>query len=80
MRRFLTGLEGSDITLVALQNIDVPQINAILAQYADAKLDFADASIIAMADRLNIFQILTFDRRDFSIVHPKQGNFFTLLP
>ncbi|HEY84964.1 MAG TPA: PIN domain-containing protein [Chloroflexi bacterium] len=80
MRNFLTGLVDSDIELVPVDVADLPRVNKILAQYADARLDFADASIIAMAERLGITRILTFDRRDYSIVHPRHCNAFELLP
>lgn len=42
----------------------------MLSVYADAKLDFADATIVAMAERLDVETILTLERRDFSIVRP----------
>lgn len=50
MRNFLVGLTQSDITLVALTTIDLDRAIEILAGYADAELDFADAALIAMAE------------------------------
>jgi hypothetical protein len=46
----------------------------------DAKLDFADATIIAMAERLEVETILTLDRRDFTFVRPNHTPHFNLLP
>lgn len=80
MRRFLLGLEESDIVLVSLTPNDLMRINQIQAKYADARLDFADTAIVAMAERLEIERICTFDRRDFSIIRPKHTTSFTLLP
>jgi len=51
-----------------------------MTQYKTAKLDFTDTAIIAIAERLNITHILTFDRRDFSIIRPKHVDYFKLLP
>ena len=80
MRRFLSGLEESDIALVSLASNDLTQINQLQIKYADARLDFADTAIIAIAERLGIEHICTFDRRDFSIIRPKHTASFTLLP
>jgi uncharacterized protein len=52
----------------------------VLTQYQDAELDFVDASIIAIAERMSITHVLTLDRRDFSIVRPRHCDYFELLP
>ena len=52
----------------------------ILQQYADAHLDFVDALIVAMGERLNITRVLTPDRRDFQLIRPKHCASFELLP
>jgi len=43
-------------------------------------LDFVDALIAATAERLNIKQLLTLDRRDFQLIRPKHCGSFELLP
>lgn len=80
MRNFLTGLINSDIALEPVEQADLPRVTEILAQYADAQLDFTDATLIALAERLSIAQVLTFDHRDFSIVRPRHCDAFQLLP
>ena len=80
MRNFLTGLINSDITLVPVEQFDLLRVTELLTQYADARLDFADTTLIAMAERLNITQILTFDHRDFAIVRPRHCEAFQLMP
>ncbi len=39
-----------------------------------------DASIVAIAERLGIRRIATFDRRHFTVVRPAHVETFTLLP
>ena len=80
MRRFLSGLVASDIELESVRAADMERVTEILAQYADARLDFTDAAIVALAERLNVTYILTFDRRDFTIVRPQHCDFFELFP
>ncbi|MDQ2707527.1 MAG: PIN domain-containing protein [Actinomycetota bacterium] len=43
-------------------------------------LGAADASVIAVSERLNVRQILTLDRAHFSIVRPRHVDVFELLP
>ena len=45
---------------------DLPRIVSIMEKYATLPADFADASLIAMCERLNIGQIATFDK-DFDV-------------
>lgn len=80
MRNFLVGLAHSDIKLVPLEAGDMVRVNEILAHYAEARLDFTDAVIVAVAERLDIRQLLTFDRRDFAMIRPRHIPGFELLP
>ena len=52
----------------------------ILLQYSDAKLDFVDTLIVALAERLNITRVLTLDRGDFQLIRPKHCSAFEILP
>ena len=59
---------------------DLERVNQILEHYADSQLDFVDAVIVAIAERLRITRILTLDRRDFSIMRPRHCDYFEILP
>jgi uncharacterized protein len=78
--RFLASLPKSKYSLIALQPEEIARTAELLAQYADAKLDFVDATVAALAERLNITHVLTIDRRDFSIIRPRHAAYFELLP
>lgn len=43
-------------------------------------LGTTDASIVALAERLQLGEIATLDRRHFSVVRPAHIDAFTLLP
>ena len=49
-------------------------------QYASLGLGGTDASLVAIAERLEIAQIATMDRRHFGVVRPRHVDAFTLLP
>ncbi len=39
-----------------------------------------DASVVAMAERLNISEVATLDHRHFNVVRPRHVESLTLLP
>ncbi len=78
--RFLRGLKDSRFRLVALKEAYVERIAAILEQYADSRIDFVDASVMAVAERFQSHIVLTLDRRDFLLFQPEHCDFFKLLP
>ncbi|MBC8171080.1 MAG: PIN domain-containing protein [Anaerolineae bacterium] len=73
-------LPHSKYRLLELQAEDVKRAGEILAHYVDTRLDFIDASVIALAERLKVKMILTLDRRDFGMVKPRHCDYFELLP
>lgn len=60
--------------------MDLKRVVDILEEYADSCLDFVDASIVAISERLKCIQVLTLDQRDFSIIRPKHHTHFEILP
>lgn len=80
MRQFLQQLVRNNTAVAHIAPTDLQRTTEILTKYADSKLDFVDATIVALAERENITQILTFDRRDFSIIRPQHCDYFELLP
>jgi hypothetical protein len=50
-----------------------------IEKYADADVDFADASLLWLADRTGLRRILTVDVRDFSVLRTKNGKRFELV-
>ncbi|CAN1211537.1 Ribonuclease VapC [Tumidithrix helvetica PCC 7403] len=78
--KFLKGLSASRFLLVELIEADILRTAEILEAYADSRIDFVDASIMALAERLNLVTVLTLDRRDFSLFRPRHCNSFILVP
>ena len=51
----------------------------IIAQYASLPCDYADASLIALAERTGVTAIATLDQRDFSVYRLRGRKRFRLL-
>ena len=77
---FLRGLPASRFTLIEATDPDIARTAEILAQYVDSKVDFVDATVMAIAERLEIKTILTLDQRDFRMFRPRHCDSFTLQP
>jgi predicted nucleic acid-binding protein len=65
---------------ISLTLPDFERAIEVMRTYGNADLDFVDCCLTALAERLNITQICTFDRRDFSMIRPKHVGYFELLP
>ncbi len=76
----LDSVAAGELELTALLPADVARMAQLVRTYHDLRLDPADASVIAVAERLGITQIATLDRRDFTVVRPAHVTAFTLLP
>lgn len=80
MAEFLRRLPEMKYRVIALTEEDLMRTAEILDKYADSRVDFVDATIAAVAERLNITRILTLDQRDFQILRPKHAEQFEILP
>ena len=76
--RFITRLPTSDVRTPHPD--DWPRIAELVHQYRDFPLGSVDASIVALAERLDTDTIVTLDQRHFSVVRPRHVAAFRLLP
>lgn len=79
-RALLTTCASGELIVAAITTEDIARSVELLDLYADANLGFVDASVVALSERLNVRQIVTTDRRDFSLVRPRHCPAFELLP
>jgi len=52
----------------------------LMQKYSDFPMDFADATLVAVAEHLKIKKVFTLNQRDFRLYHPKHIRHFHLLP
>ena len=77
-RAFLSGLGELDVE--GPTGEDFARMAELVEQYEDFPLGGTDASVIALAERLDAPVIITLDRRHFATVKPRHRDAFELLP
>ena len=77
---FLRSLAAEELIVEQPTTGDLNRVINILDQYRDSRFGLVDATVMAVAERLKIRDILTLDRRDFGIYRPKHCSAFRLLP
>ncbi len=80
LAQFAADLAEPRYALVEATAADYRRAAAVVRQYADAHIDFVDATIVAIAERLDISRILTLDQRHFRLFRPQHCDAFELIP
>lgn len=78
--QFLTSMARGELLVEPLTSSDLLRCAELVRHYADNPIGFVDASIVAIAERLNVTRILTLDRRHFGAIRPRHTAAFALLP
>jgi predicted nucleic acid-binding protein len=75
---FARGLASLDIEVPEPE--DWVRIAELVEQYADFPLGGTDASVVALAERLETDVVITLDRRHFGAIRPRHCEALRLLP
>lgn len=78
--RFMQSVQRGEVRIETVSRTDLRRTVEVMEQYQDTRLGFVDASLVAVAERLRIREILTTDRRHFSLVRPRHCAGFILKP
>ncbi len=78
--RLLASIDDGTVLVYEPDRADWRRIGRLVGQYADLPLDIVDATVVAIAERLEQDTIATLDRRHFSVVRPLHVPAFTLVP
>ena len=80
-RSLLWNFVLSDVVRVEdVMAADLTRIRLLMEQYADLPMDFADASLVVLAERLRVFRVFTLDRRGFGVFRPRYAQGFEIFP
>lgn len=68
------------ITIVASDLESLRKAKKLMAKYSDVPMDYADATLVCLADDLSIPHVVTFDVRGFGIYRLSLKRPFIILP
>jgi uncharacterized protein len=63
-----------------LTDSDYQRVGELLATYADLRVGFVDAAVLAVTERLREPKLATLDHRHFSVMRPRHVDALQLLP
>jgi predicted nucleic acid-binding protein len=77
-RQLLSAIASREVEVEALELADYERALELTETYS--QIGFVDASVVAVAERLNLRRLLTTDRRHFSVVRPRHVEALELVP
>ena len=72
----LTWVQHGALSLQPIGTDDFPAIVTIIERYADREIDFADATLVWLAELVNTLDVMTIDRQDFQVYRLRGGKAF----
>ena len=76
-RALLRFIQRGGLHVESLSLGDVPRLDELLARYD--RMDFADATLVLLAEKTGVMEVFTIDRRDFEAYRTRSGRRFRLL-
>jgi uncharacterized protein len=68
------------LQLSPIPNAELPELQQLMTKYSDRPMDFADATLVHLAQRESIETIFTVDRSDFAIYQIGRRRPFRIFP
>jgi predicted nucleic acid-binding protein len=79
-KAFLDDCARRAFRIEPLLDEDYARVGELLVRYADMRLGFVDAAVLAVTERLREPKLATLDRRHFTVVQPRHVEALELLP
>jgi predicted nucleic acid-binding protein len=76
-RALLALIRRGGVRLRAITIEDVPRLDELIARYE--QMDFADATLVLLAEKSGVTDVYTVDRRDFEVYRTRTGRRFRLV-
>lgn len=73
-------LHSGTITVLPIDDADLPELEALMDRYADRPMDFADATLVRLAEREALTTIFTIDHDDFETYRIGARRRFRIVP
>jgi predicted nucleic acid-binding protein len=76
----LDAIQAGEFQLLPLDSGDIPALQNIPSTYRDQAVDLADASLLHLANREEIENVFTVDRRHFGVFRQQNGKSLRMMP
>lgn len=73
-------IRSGAVTVHSIDDDDLPRLNALMTIYRDRPMDFADASLVCLAERTGIDTVFTIDFADFETYRIGEQRAFHVIP
>ena len=73
-------VRSASVTVLAIDDADLPSLDALMRRYADRPMDFADATLVRLAERERLSTIFTIDHDDFETYRIEGRQRFRIVP
>ena len=80
MKAAWTFLRSGTIVVGTIDDSELAQLRSLMLQYRDRPMDFADATLVHLANRESLTTILTVDQADFATYRLTGKRRFQVLP
>jgi predicted nucleic acid-binding protein len=80
MARVLGDIASGAFDIEPLTAPDYVRISELMTTYADLRVGFVDAAVLAVVERLREPKLATLDRRHFTVMRPRHVKALELLP
>lgn len=73
-------IRSGAISIAPIQDTDLPELDQLMAKYADRPMDFADATLVLLARKQSLNTVFSVDFNDFETYRIKGRQRFRILP
>ena len=73
-------VRSGTLTVLPIADADLPIIEALMRKYHDRPMDFADATLVHLAERVSLSTVFTIDQDDFETYRISGRKRFRILP
>jgi predicted nucleic acid-binding protein len=75
-----TFIRSGNLVLTPILDVELPFLHALMSRYADRPMDFADATLVHLAQRESLNTIFTIDHDDFETYRIDGRRRFRVIP
>lgn len=73
-------LRSGAVTVLSIDDVDLPALDVLMKKYHDRPMDFADATLVHLARRESLYTIFTVDFDDFETYRIDSRRRFRIFP